>query len=227
MTLRVALSVWLGLWLSVSIAIVSVRAQRPRFAPPPLEQYTYNKGTGCADGNQVDPVNMVFYGKYADPGNVIRAVRTATGWGRVRLNSPQQILAGRRCLDELGEVADASSVESRFHVRFFGRIDPWGRSIVTYADPHHEDLVFKCVFSKGIPGHAVDKGTLLDLQSGNPNYHGSGFDRGQVKVANALSGKGVSAVSYIWGNTKTFRQCDGDLAASSGIVEYVRIDRKF
>lgn len=98
---------------------------------------------------------------------------------------------------------------------------------MTYADPHHEDLVFRCVFRKGIPGHAVDKGTLLDLQSGNPNYQGSGYDRGSAKVAEALDAKGVPSVGYNWGNTKSFRQCDGDLAASSGIVEYVRIDRKF
>jgi hypothetical protein len=221
--LRLAFSLWLGLWLSVSIALV-VDA-RLNLAPPILEQYTYSKGANCTHPNQVDPINMVFYGKYADPGNAIRAVRAATGWGRVRLNSPQQVRSGSRCLDEAGEVADASTVESRYHVRFFGLVR--GGRFLTYADPHHEDLVWKCVYKKGIPGHAVDKGTLLELNSGNPNYHGSGFDRGQGRVMEALLNKDIPVATYQWGNTKSFRQCDGELASSAGYTTYVRLDRRF
>ena len=73
---------------------------------------------------------------------------------------------------------------------------------VAVAGAHHEDLVLV-----PIPcGHAVD--------SNGPS--GSGFDQGRNELERRFATAGHATSRVWWGNTQSFKQCDGDYAASDG-----------
>lgn len=78
----------------------------------------------------------------------------------------------------------------------------------TTGDAHHEDLVMfpPC-------GHAVD-------ESGP---EGSGFDqaRDELRARFTVAGHATSVVW--WGNTQSFRQCDGDYAGSDGWAVFIEL----
>ena len=85
--------------------------------------------------------------------------------------------------------------------------DPvWGRT--ARGDAHHEDTIV-------YPGcHAVD--------ANGPD--GSGFDQGRRRLRELFAAGGHGWRSQFWGNTRSFRQCDGDYAGSDGYVVFLRVD---
>ena len=77
------------------------------------------------------------------------------------------------------------------------------------GDAHHEDLIWYC-------GHAVDKG-------GGSSGLASGFDQGRQAIDQGLAGSHTFGGTTYWGNTRQFKQCDGDYAGSNGNVTWWRI----
>jgi hypothetical protein len=109
-----------------------------------------------------------------------------------------------------GQRASGTVLQSRFHVRVKQTFDgdaTWG--ITARGDAHHEDLVWYC-------GHAVDKG-------GGSSGLSSGFDQGRRAIASAFMGVHDYGGTTYWGNTRQFKQCDGDYAGSDGNVDWWRI----
>jgi hypothetical protein len=171
-------------------------------------QFTYSD-SGCR--KRADPINMILYGRNATPGYVGDRIYLVTGWGNTD-GSTQRFLTGGKCGKMDGQLA--SGTASRFHIRWHkmaGR-DRKGRVGVS-ADPHHEDLA---CFTP--PNHAVDKGSV-DPNHYEPTPEGSGFDQGRDEVVGKFGGG-----KYVyWGNTKAFKQCDGDWAGSDGRVAFVKL----
>ena len=127
------------------------------------------------------------------------------GW-EVTSGTTQQFASHAACGPMYGQRADGRW--SRYHVRVrrTAQADPrWG--ITAVGTPHHEDWITTC-------GHAVDRG-------GGSTGEASGFDQGRQRVHEALRGTHHTfAGSTYWGNTRQFRQCDGDWAGSNGYVHW-------
>ena len=152
-------------------------------------------------GTDVDPITNVFW----DAGSgrlAVDHVEHHTGW-RNGDGSAQWFTSHERCLQHHAQRASAGITSSRFHVRVSPTLDtaPWAYSV---GAAHHEDLTY-C-------GHAVDA-----TENG-----WSGFDMGRRAVYEAM--RGTHEYDYVnYGNTRQFRQCDGDYAGSNGIVGWWRI----
>jgi hypothetical protein len=109
-----------------------------------------------------------------------------------------------------GQRASGSTLQSRFHVRVKRTLHEdatWG--VTARGDAHHEDLIWYC-------GHAVDKG-------GGSSGLASGFDQGRRAIDQGLAGSHTFGGTTYWGNTRQFKQCDGDYAGSNGNVTWWRI----
>jgi hypothetical protein len=152
-------------------------------------------------GTDADPVTNVLW----DSGSARLAtdhVEHHTGWTNEQ-GSQQWFTSHARCHEAFAQRASGGPFSSRYHVRISPTLDldPWTYSA---AAAHHEDFTY-C-------GHAVDK-----------TVNGwSGFDAGRRAVYEAL--RGHHAYSYVnYGNSRQFKQCDGDYAGSNGIVGWWRI----
>ncbi|MGH2989056.1 MAG: hypothetical protein ACRDMA_04215 [Solirubrobacterales bacterium] len=160
----------------------------------------------CVSSDWVDPVTLLFEGGEAHAANVARAFEVHLGWFnqsgggqrlRVKVNATQY-----SCKFMDAQRANGGSTSARTHARLWHVPASGGANHQVAATPHHEDFVLTCI----PPRHAVDKN--------GPN--GSGFDRGRQAVANAFEANRHSRQHQSWGNTRNFRQCDGDLAGSNG-----------
>jgi hypothetical protein len=160
--------------------------------------YTYD--SGCT--NPIDPVNFVWYGATAYASNSAYHTQVHTGWGNTSGSSQSFVTHGScRVLNE--QRASAGGSSTRFHIRLFQtyHLDANGR-YESVGGAHHEDWVFPC-------GHAVDSN----------GSNGSGFDQGKAAMFNALYGSHhYYGANQYWGNTRNFKQCDGDYAGSNGYV---------
>jgi hypothetical protein len=171
--------------------------------------YTYNDST-CH--KRSDPVNLILSGPNATAGYVGDRVYLVTGWNS-HSGSTQRFLTGGKCSKMDGQLA--SGTFGRYHVRWnrlAGR-NRRGQPGVS-ADPHHED--WACALP---PFHAVDKGSV-DPAHYDPTDQGSGFDQGRRELIEQFGGKAGWAN---WGNTKAFKQCDGDWAGSDGWTAFVQM----
>jgi len=186
--------------------------------------YTYTKGTNCADKKQVDPINVVFYGRDATAGRTDAFVDKYMGWGDATDSGTQGFLTPR-CRLAVHQRADGSTRETRNHVRLRQRERRKGaRRHFTVGDAHHEDLSGRGPFNGcGIRGkHAVSEGSVRE-----PSSNGSGFDQGRELMANRWEARGRRVTKPFKGNTHAFEQCDGDFAGSDGRVAYMTIpDRR-
>lgn len=182
------------------------------FARPALghfQTYPYTLSSCPASyEHQVDPINDVFFGA-GTADRALNHIRFHTGWGDTS-GSAQYFSSESVCGAMYGQRASGASWQSRFHIRVRRTYDDdptWG--ITARGDAHHEDFVWYC-------GHAVDKG---GVSSGLT----SGFDQGRRAIYDAFYGvHGYAGVTY-WGNTREFKQCDGDYAGSNGSVGWWRI----
>jgi hypothetical protein len=169
-------------------------------------RYTHAACPGTA-ANRSDPVNVVFHG-WGTWGRADSQIVAHTGWTATS-GTTQLFVDHAGCLPQHAQ--RASGEASRFHVRIRGQHPDPVLGWAAAGSVHHEDLV---LFP--IPcGHAVDAN----------GDQGSGFDRGRDELDARFRAAGHETSLAWWGNTQSFRQCDGDYAASDGLVAFVELHR--
>jgi len=167
-----------------------------------VDRYTHRACPATA-GNRTDPVNVVFR-TWGTWGRAESQIESHTGWTATS-GSSQFFVDHGGCFPMHSQ--RASGQGSRFHVRVRGQHQDAALGWVAMGGAHHEDLV---LFP--IPcGHAVD--------SNGPS--GSGFDQGRDELERQITSAGHLAYRVWWGNTQSFKQCDGDYAASDGWTVFV------
>lgn len=166
------------------------------------DRYT-RRACPASAGNRSDPINVVFT-TWGTWGRAASQIESHLGWTTTS-GSTQWFVDHASCLQLHAQ--RASGHGSRFHVRIRGQ--HWDPVVgwTAAAGAHHEDLV---LFP--IPcGHAVDS-------SGGG---GSGFDQGRDELVRRFTSAGHSSSRAWWGNTQSFKQCDGDYAASDGWTAFI------
>jgi hypothetical protein len=168
----------------------------------------YYSHSDSACTKRTDPITVVFYTS-ATAAHTLNHVQFHAGWSNTS-GSTQYFQSHGVCSSQDGQRASGGLASSRYHIRVKKTFDAdavLGTTAV--GTPHHEDLVVSC-------GHAVDKG---GVGSGLV----SGFDQGKLKIVAAFAGVHAAKAPTYWGNTETFKQCDGDLAGSNGYVRWYSI----
>lgn len=166
--------------------------------------YTY-KGD-CS--TSVDPVNFGFYGPRAEWSHTGYQVGLHAGWTNTS-GSSQATWSHGNCYWMGTQRASGGSTSSRFHIRLF-----WaGGDPYTVGDAHHEDFSHNLGCNYGFGGHAVDSN----------GSNGSGFDWGRRTLYSKFQAAGHYVTYTYWGNTRNFKQCDGDYAGSNGYTDWAWI----
>jgi hypothetical protein len=168
------------------------------------EPYTHRSCPAAASG-RVDPVNVVFYG-WGTWGRAVSQIEAHAGWTATS-GSEQSFVDHGGCHPMHGQRASGDG--SRFHIRVRGQHPDAELGWTATGDAHREDLV---VFPWPC-GHAVD--------SNGPG--GSGFDQGRDEVRDRFAAAGHAWYVEWWGNTQSFKQCDGDFAGSDGWTLFVQL----
>jgi hypothetical protein len=209
-TLRSSWALWAVLCGAMLIGLATPGLSEAHFV-----QSSYAFGANaCVVANRSDPVTMIFYGFPATSRNVDTEVQRQAGW--IHHTGGDQWLQSHGLCNHF-DVQDADQITlNRFHTRLWQMpgLDLKNR-FITYATPHHEDFVV--LGGCGFPGnHAVDENGSL----------GSGFDQGRNRLTGEFVAAGYSIGDVqFWGNTQTFRQCDGGDASSDGKVNWINFDR--
>ena len=168
--------------------------------------YTYRGCPGAA-GDRVDPVNVVFH-DWGTWGRTVSQLELHAGW-RETSGSAQAFVDHGTCHPLHAQRASGSG--SRFHLRLRGQHPDGALGWTALAAAHHEDLVLL-----PLPcGHAVD--------SNGPT--GSGFDQGRDELRDRFAAADHAWYRVWWGNTQSFKQCDGDYAGSDGWTVFVELHR--
>jgi hypothetical protein len=155
--------------------------------------------------NRVDPVNIVFHG-WGTWGRAVSQIESHTGWTSTS-GSSQTFADHGTCYPMHAQ--RASGTGTRFHVRVRGQHPDVALGWTATGDAHHEDLV-----AFPVPcGHAVDSN----------GSGGSGFDQGRDELRDRFAAAGHGWYRVWWGNTQSFRQCDGDYAASDGWTMFIEL----
>jgi uncharacterized protein YfaP (DUF2135 family) len=168
------------------------------------DRYTH-RACPAAAPTRSDPVNVVFHA-WGTWGRAQSQVESHAGW-RTSSGTDQFFVDHGGC--SVQHAQRASGEGSRFHIRLRGQ--HWDPALgwAAAGAVHHEDLV---LFP--IPcGHAVDAN----------GSRGSGFDQGRNELEARFAAAGHATSRVWWGNTQSFKQCDGDFAASDGWTTYVRL----
>jgi hypothetical protein len=168
------------------------------------DRYTHNACPPSA-ANRVDPVNVVFT-TWGTWGRAESQIMSHAGWTATS-GSTQSFADHGACLPMHAQ--RASGHGSRFHVRLRGQHPDETLGWTATAAAHHEDTVLFPVPC----GHAVD--------SNGPG--GSGFDQGRDELESRFTPAGHSSYRVWWGNTQSFKQCDGDYAASDGWTVFIEL----
>jgi hypothetical protein len=168
------------------------------------DPYTHG-GCPATASNRLDPVNVVFTG-WGTWGRAASQIESHAGW-RATSGTTQSFADHGGCFAMHAQ--RASGQGSRFHVRVRGQHPDAALGWTATGDAHHEDLVMFPVPC----GHAVD--------SDGPG--GSGFDQGRDELAARFASAGHSSQREWWGNTQSFKQCDGDYAASDGWTAFIEL----
>jgi hypothetical protein len=195
--------------LRISLAIALVVAAALDVAPAlghfdVTDRYTH-RSCPASVANRSDPVNVVLttWGTWGRAGSQIVA---HAGWTATS-GSTQSFVDHGGCFAM--HTQRASGTGSRFHVRLRGQHQDPTLGWVAAASAHHEDLVLfplPC-------GHAVDSN----------GAGGSGFDQGRDELERRLVAAGHVSSRVWWGNTQSFKQCDGDYASSDGWTAFVSL----
>jgi hypothetical protein len=153
--------------------------------------------------NRVDPINVVFH-SWGTWGRAVSQIESHAGWTNTA-GSSQTFLDHGGCYPMHAQRANGSG--TRLHLRVRGQHSDPTLGWTATGDAHHEDLV---VFP--VPcGHAVD--------SNGPG--GSGFDQGRDELGARFAAAAHATYRRWWGNTQSFRQCDGDYAGSDGWTLFI------
>jgi hypothetical protein len=190
----------------VLAVLVGVAWASPAAAPAHsdvVEPYTQRS---CPVGSaRSDPVNVLFH-DWGTWGRAVSQLGAHARWTDAS-GSGQSFVDHGTCAPMHAQ--RASGHGSRFHVRLRGQ--HWDPALgwTALAAVHHEDLV---VFP--VPcGHAVDAN----------GSRGSGFDQGRDELLRAFAAAGHGVSLVWWGNTQSFKQCDGDWASSDGWAALIRL----
>ncbi len=206
--------------VSLGIASVSVRPAAGGVSHSHL--YTHSGSGSCT--SHIDPLNDVFVQFAFAPWAENHAAHHG-GWTH---GGSTQKFRAHTCLPMDGDSASNPSFDpfGRFHARFgqgwtssgVGSYDfdtTW--FIWATADAHHEDTVI-CGF---LPDHAIDD---------NVKEPQGGFNRGRDDIWKNWTNYGAGGgyphlllTSPYWGNTMKFTQCNGNVAWSDGVVDYIEI----
>jgi hypothetical protein len=173
----------------------------------------------AAYDKEIDPVGIVFYGS-ATGARTMNHIRYHTGWP-IKPTLHQNFSSWGVCGKTYDEAASGRWYHSRYHVRV--RKTARRTSLVgttTLSTPHHEDYL-KGRSIHPFCTHPVDKGGV------GPNGGGlmSGFTQGRDELfSRMVSSSHHNNTAWVqWGNTREFRQCDGDYAGGDGWVVYVLV----
>lgn len=167
-------------------------------------RYTHRDCPATSE-KRVDPINVVFT-SWGTWGRAVNQVEAHTGWSDTS-GSAQSFVDHSGCYSMHAQRASASG--TRFHVRIRGQHSDDALGWTATGDAHHEDLV---MFPAPC-GHAVD--------SDGPE--GSGFDQGRDELERRFAEAGHRTWREWWGNTLSFKQCDGDYASSDGWTLFVEL----
>jgi hypothetical protein len=168
------------------------------------DQYTHRACPATPD-NRTDPVNVVF-ATWGTWGRAASQIEAHTGWTATS-GSDQSFVDHGGCLQMHAQ--RASGHGSRYHVRVRGQHRDPVLGWTATAGAHHEDLV---MFPSPC-GHAVDSN----------GAGGSGFDQGRDELVRRFATGEHSSSLVWWGNTQSFKQCDGDYAASDGWAAFIEL----
>ncbi len=169
-----------------------------------VDRYTHKACPGSV-ANRVDPINVVFTG-WGTWGRAVSQIESHLGWTTTS-GTAQSFVDHGRCYSMHAQ--RASGQGSRFHARVRGQHKDTGLGWTATGDAHHEDLV-----TFPLPcGHAVDSN----------GSGGSGFDQGRDELERRFAVAGHATSWVWWGNTQSFKQCDGDYAASDGWAVFVEL----
>jgi hypothetical protein len=167
-------------------------------------KYTYSGCPGTTE-NRVDPINVVFT-SWGTWGRAISQIGSHAGWTDTS-GSEQAFVDHGICYPMHAQLA--SGLGSRFHIRVRGQHPDATLGWTATGDAHHEDFV-----TFPVPcGHAVDSN----------GAQGSGFDQGRDELERRFADAGHATERVWWGNTRSFKQCDGDYAASDGWTVFVEL----
>jgi hypothetical protein len=195
--------------IAVFVALVVMTAAlaggRPALAHfDSVDRYTH-KSCPASAANRADPINVVFTG-WGTWGRAASQVESHVGWSATT-GSGQSFADHGSCYPMHAQRASGNG--SRFHVRLRGQHKDAALGWTTTGGAHHEDLVLA-----PIPcGHAVDSN----------GSGGSGFDQGRDELEHRFAAAGHQTWRAWWGNTQSFKQCDGDYAASDGWTVFVEL----
>lgn len=211
---------------TIAVSVFLMTGSSPSEAHAVFDTYQYSV-TSCpaSYSKQVDPITIVFT-RNAIGTRTFNHIEAHTGWSSPATGSSHQYFASHGyCGQNDEQKATACSGNNgnnctRYHIRArkTEHADTtWGTTGV--GTPHHEDWVWSCNYGSG--GHAVDKG---GVNTGGA----SGFDQGRVAIYNAFryTYHTLEQVS-VWGNTREFKQCDGDYAGSNGYVYWYLIPNSY
>ncbi len=183
----------------------SAQAVSPFKVPPRKERYTYEEG--CS--SDVDPINVVFYGRAGDADNVKNVVNDVMDWnppaGVVRGSTQYMSIRGR-CNKNNEQAASTSELGDRYHLRLFEK-RLTRRLVLSYADAH---------FDIGRACNAVKDATQDRI----------GFNKGRDQIVNGFRRDGARIKMIRFGNTRPQPQCDGAEAASDGRTAYILVNRR-
>jgi len=190
---------------AVAVLFVVLLAGSPALAHfDTADRYTHSACPASA-ANRVDPINVVFWA-WGTWGRVESQIVSHAGWTATS-GSTQSFADHGACFAM--HTQRASGHGSRFHVRVRGQHPDGMLGWTAAAAAHHEDNVLFPVPC----GHAVD--------SNGPG--GSGFDQGRDELESSFDLAGHSTYRVWWGNTQSFKQCDGDYAASDGWTVFIEL----
>jgi hypothetical protein len=185
-----------------SLAMVSVPSAPAHFDS--TSRYTHGDCPEATE-NRVDPINVVF-SSWATWGRAASQIESHAGWTDTS-GSGQTFVDHGACYAMHAQ--RASGTGTRFHIRIRGQHSDAALGWTTTGDAHHEDFVtfpYPC-------GHAVDA----------DGPEGSGFDQGRDELEERFASAGHATYREWWGNTHSFKQCDGDYAASDGWTVFIEL----
>ncbi len=188
----------------LAVSLVSLLGAPAQAHFDAADRYTHG-ACPASFANRVDPINVVFT-TWGTWGRAESQVETHAGW-TVSSGSMQSFVDHAGCASL--HTQRASGQGSRFHVRLRGQHADGTLGWTAMAAAHHEDLVLL-----PLPcGHAVD--------ANGPA--GSGFDQGRDELERRFTSAGHSSHRVWWGNTQSFKQCDGDYAGSDGWTVFIQL----
>jgi hypothetical protein len=194
----------LGMFVFLAVALFLSGASPAAAHFDAAGMYTH---TSCpaTPSTRVDPVNVVFTG-WGTWGRTVSQIESHAGW-TASSGSAQSFVDHGACYPPHAQ--RASGEGSRFHIRLRGQHPDPALGWTATGDAHHEDVVLFPVPC----GHAVDSN----------GAGGSGFDQGRDEVEQRFAAAGHSSYRVWWGNTQSFKQCDGDYAGSDGWTVFIRL----